>query len=547
MIYKKIIFSAICILLLYLIFFHGLGKIALFDKDEPRYAESAREMVELRSPFIPYFNYEYRLNKPVFYYWSIIAGYTLFGINEFGARFSSALAGFLLVIATYLFIKRFRDGETALLSAAVLAVFPYFVAIARSSVTDCTLTFFESVSLMLFFGYYISEKENKKRESRIYCLGASVFLAIAFLTKGPPGLFPPIIIVCIFLIVQKSLRFLFNKNIALGIFIFLLISLPWFIIAGSFLGFKEAIALIHTETIGRYKEGFAHPQPFFYFALVTIGLFLPWSVFFFVFLYKKITDVLRDRTIDDLSLYLLIWFITIFIFFSFSSSKLATYILPLSVPFAAIIGEHLHLFIRDEKRKDIYKIVKGIFIFLGVFLLVISAAGLIVITKEKFPRENVQIDTAYALIITAGISIISYILVRNNKRKESIISFIYGMFILIFWIYNALLPSVQKDFTCKFLIEDAQKLMNKGEKLYIYNTTLSSIVYYTKGDFIALDSTEKVRELFRKNRPVFILLRQSKYGKLKKGLGETFQTYIVSQNKESLVITNIPLPLREKK
>ncbi|MCX5900802.1 MAG: hypothetical protein NTX06_08735, partial [Proteobacteria bacterium] len=44
--------------------FYKLGSVPLADPDEPRYAESAREMIERGSYMVPYFNYEPRLQKP---------------------------------------------------------------------------------------------------------------------------------------------------------------------------------------------------------------------------------------------------------------------------------------------------------------------------------------------------------------------------------------------------------------------------------------------------------------------------------------------------
>ena len=60
----------------------NIGYLPLWDPDEPYYIESAREMVESGDLITPYFNYEPRLNKPVFFYWlQILSGGLLVSMN----------------------------------------------------------------------------------------------------------------------------------------------------------------------------------------------------------------------------------------------------------------------------------------------------------------------------------------------------------------------------------------------------------------------------------------------------------------------------------
>ncbi len=83
--------------------FYKLGAVPLADPDEPRYAESAREMIERGSYMVPYFNYEPRIKKPVLHYWIICASYMLLGVSEFSARLPSALAALALLVAAFFF------------------------------------------------------------------------------------------------------------------------------------------------------------------------------------------------------------------------------------------------------------------------------------------------------------------------------------------------------------------------------------------------------------------------------------------------------------
>ena len=75
------------------LFFVGLGATGLTDRDEGRNAEAGREMYETGDYISPTFNYEPRFAKPVFVYWLMSLSYHAFGVNEFAARFPSALFG----------------------------------------------------------------------------------------------------------------------------------------------------------------------------------------------------------------------------------------------------------------------------------------------------------------------------------------------------------------------------------------------------------------------------------------------------------------------
>ena len=103
-----------------LLFFLGLGDIGLTDRDEGRNAEAGREMFESGDLLTPTFNGELRVAKPVFLYWLMDLSYRLFGVNEFAARFPSALFGVGLILIHYLFFVHQRNRTVALFGGLML-------------------------------------------------------------------------------------------------------------------------------------------------------------------------------------------------------------------------------------------------------------------------------------------------------------------------------------------------------------------------------------------------------------------------------------------
>src|ERR1700737_1596324 len=91
-------------------FFVGLGSLGLTGADEPRYAQVAREMLQRHDLVTPTLLGKPWLEKPPLLYWQVMQAYSLFGIDDWVARFPAAVFALSLVVFLYLFIRRFRPG-----------------------------------------------------------------------------------------------------------------------------------------------------------------------------------------------------------------------------------------------------------------------------------------------------------------------------------------------------------------------------------------------------------------------------------------------------
>ena len=123
------------ILLASVTFFAGLGRPAIGDSDEGFYAEAGREMVESGDWLTPHYNYEFRFQKPIFFYWLVSSSYVAGGVGEAQARAWAALAGVGLALVTLVAGRRMFDESTGLLAGAIVATaFGYFSKIGRAHV-----------------------------------------------------------------------------------------------------------------------------------------------------------------------------------------------------------------------------------------------------------------------------------------------------------------------------------------------------------------------------------------------------------------------------
>src|SRR5271154_4657515 len=109
----------------------NLGRPSLWDIDEGNNAEAAREMYESGNWVVPTFNYQLRPDKPALLYWLQMAGYRVFGINEFSARLPSAFAAVVSVLATYCLGWALYGEIAGFFAGLVLASTVLFCASAR--------------------------------------------------------------------------------------------------------------------------------------------------------------------------------------------------------------------------------------------------------------------------------------------------------------------------------------------------------------------------------------------------------------------------------
>ncbi|CAO0822629.1 4-amino-4-deoxy-L-arabinose transferase [Desulfarculales bacterium] len=96
-----------------LLFFSFLGQRTIWETDEARYAEIAREMMESGDWVTPRLNYVKYFEKPILTYWLVAASFKIFGVSDYTARLTPAIFGTLIVLLTYLLGRGLWGGEAA--------------------------------------------------------------------------------------------------------------------------------------------------------------------------------------------------------------------------------------------------------------------------------------------------------------------------------------------------------------------------------------------------------------------------------------------------
>jgi len=324
-----------------IIYLPGLGRPALWEPDEGRYAEIAREMVVSGDYVTPRDDFELYFEKPPLVYWAEAASIKLFGANEFAVRLPAALFSIGQIVITGALAEIVFGAASGLFSALVLALSPLFFGFARFATLDPALAFFLTAALAAF---YLAAREDSfsQSSSRRWMLISAAMLALGTLAKGPVALLLGGAIALIWLAVERRLRQIVEMPLVWCGLIYAVIVLPWFILMEArnpgFLRFF----FIH-EHLERYVSSSEHGWGPWFFIPMVVGGMWPWIFF----VPPGWSAIRADDTLPNsapassrrsAASFLAVWFAVIFVFFSIPRSKLGTYILPALPPLAIVAG-----------------------------------------------------------------------------------------------------------------------------------------------------------------------------------------------------------------
>lgn len=153
--------------------------------DEIYYRDAAVKMLQNGDYLTTYLGSgELRFKKPILTYWAVVAGFQLFGVNEFGSRFFFLLAGAITVGLTFWLAKvLFRNEKIAGISALIMAANPILILSAGRSIPDVLLVLTMTLSAVGFAGLIRDGDRASKKYVWLMYLG----LALAFEVKGLPA------------------------------------------------------------------------------------------------------------------------------------------------------------------------------------------------------------------------------------------------------------------------------------------------------------------------------------------------------------------------
>jgi len=400
----------------------ALGLVALFigvyllplnfrplsTPDEMRYGEIAREILVSGDFIVPHLNGLRYFEKPAGGYVLNAGAMALFGETNFAVRLMSSLSAGLAAWFLFCLLKRERGKQAATLAAFIFLTCAEVMGIFTFSLLDGMFSGLITGSLCCF--YFTLKTDGWKRVGLLVLTG--LFAGGAFLVKGFIAFAVPIIVMVPFLMIQRRWKDLFLRS-WIPLLTAIVFILPWSLAIAArepdfwhYFFWEEHIRRFFSE--GRAQ----HQAPFWYFIPVFIGGAIPWS--FIAPL--PLRDMLHRRFREPLIQFGLSWLFVTFLFFSCSSGKLGTYILPCFAPFALLLA--LALIDWFERKEETRALQVGILGFGAIITM--ALATLLVIGGLNILHRLPPLDPHFAfkfIGMLAGL-ILALLLIIHAFRRD---------------------------------------------------------------------------------------------------------------------------------
>jgi len=335
----------VCATLAAILYLPALGRPALWEPDEGRYAEIAREMVLAHDYVTPRDNWVRYFEKPPLVYWAEAFSIKLLGPNELAVRLPAALSSVAEVAVTAALGEAMFGAAVGLAAAMVLALSPLVFGFARFATLDPALALFVTAALGAFWAAARAPGFDSAAGRRWFLLSAAL-AAAGTLTKGPVALVLTGAVGLAWLLAERRAREILRMPYLGATAIYAAIAAPWFVLAALRNPEFPRFFFIH-EHVERYLENAEHGWGPYFFVLVVIAGMWPWICF----VPMGVRELMRARGGEDAaeasrrqpdargsSAFLLWWFGIILVFFSIPRAKLGSYILPAIPPLAIVAG-----------------------------------------------------------------------------------------------------------------------------------------------------------------------------------------------------------------
>ena len=328
---------AILTLLCALVFLPGITTLPPTDRDESRFMQATKQMVESGDYIHIHFQNEARNKKPVGIYWLQAAALKATGVDDLSQswpyRIPSALTAWLAVLVVFAAGRRLWGIEAGVVAGAVLATCLMTIVEAHIAKTDAALLAATTLALTSLGAAYVDGRNITPPRALLFWAA----LGVGVLIKGPIIVLVAGVTVAALCIADRDWKWTLASRPLYGIPVTLLVVLPWFLAVsgnteGSFI--NDAVRGDILPKLLGGQEG--HGQPPGTYLLSALATLWPWSLLapFVLVMGWRERRVLAVR-------FCLAWLIPSWIVFELIPTKLPHYTLPLFPAFALLTAKAL--------------------------------------------------------------------------------------------------------------------------------------------------------------------------------------------------------------
>ncbi len=489
------------------VFFTNLGGPGLWDRDEPRNAGCAREMLERGDWVVPTFNEHLRAHKPVLTYWLMMSAYEVFGVNEFSARFWSALLGLGTALCTYHLGRTLFNAQVGLWGALILVTSLMFGVASRAATPDAPLIFCMTLALLLFARGSMRSLQTggtaMPGDWKTFALTYAV-MGLAVLAKGPIGVVLPTAAIGLYLLIVLPRDWVVPEADSLGarlvqwcrvvsplrivrtawamrpltlLAMVCAVALPWYVLVGLQTNGEFLYEFLVNHNANRFASSMEnHRGPFFYYAIALLVGMTPGSIWMGPTI-SQLVGRLRTRQDGYAGDVLLVcWAGVILVSFSLAGTKLPSYISPCYPAVALLIGRFIHAWITSPASIDRRWLpaALGVLALIGLGLCV----GIPITARFVLPGEEFL---GLIGLIPLGAALVCWRLAASQRYQQAMVTFAVAAVLLMTTAMSFVTQRVDRHQNDRPLMAAVQAASPKqAPKIAAFRHFRSTYVYYAR-------------------------------------------------------------------
>lgn len=383
--------------------------------DEGRYADISRAMVQSGDWLVPRINGLPFMHKPPLLHWISSGLMEIFGVHVWVMRLVPTLAGIMMLIGLFWFLKKHCNERIAQLSVVILATSLLFFGSSQYVNHDLLLASWITLTILCFADFILSGKKLVLWIGYVAC-------AFGFLTKGLIGILIPGMVILLWILASKQWKKIPSLLHPIGLVIFCLIALPWvYLVHLKYPTFLQYFFI--DQQFSRFSsDQFNNKQPWSFYLICLFISFLPWLFISKISFSKQELSKFLSPSILTL---MLVWFVSVTIFFSIPPSKLAGYILPATAPLAVLIAIMVDRSLSSNTMNRFQ-------IWATPILILIVGLAFMMLPLIARPKDLLYVNITALYSLGAGILIFSILLIFGYiKQQLSYFSLMLSMAIIL--------------------------------------------------------------------------------------------------------------------
>jgi len=497
------------------VFLPGIASRDLWNPDEPRYAEVAREMRVDGEWLVPHLNGRIYAEKPPLQFWSIATfSYLTGGVGPVAAR----LPAILSVVAATLLVAdmaaKLFELRVAWWAALIFLSSAKILWQGRIGQIDMLLIALVTAAMAAFVRGYVDDRPGSYR-------WFWVFTGLATLAKGPVGLLPPLLSILVWAFATGQRRVLRELRIGGGLVVWAAVVLLWFVPAAVSGGREYFETMLFKQNVGRFADPWHHFRPWYYYLGVIPGDFFPWSLFLPGALWVGARRIFgRRRRGVTLAMS---WMLVTLAFFSLSPAKRTVYILTMYPAMALLVAA---AFAEIESSWPRFRRLLTVPAGLAALLVgggTLAGAILLRTRSERFARQLAELEPmgpgliplvgflglVLAFFLTAG-----WIGARRRHPGGTVLAFAGGMSFLVVLASIFVLPRFDAVKSARPLAEKLLELSRPGDPYAIWPRLDPTFLVHTRRYAVELEDEAELRAWASREARPWLVIRKDVLEKL---------------------------------